>query len=157
MNKVFPSDELLSRLDDLEKLRNRFTYDYSKEAIMKLTLDGYCEHEGDKNNFCYRLEHELEGLGHINIYASAFGVKYDKELNAYRGMKKFSASENPDEALELIKSEIVKLISAGAEKDYQSIRDSFIIQNGICRYSPDEFLSISAASSISPAPGQKTH
>lgn len=146
--KSFPNQELLNHLEDISALRKKFTYDYSIDAIKKLTVEEYCEHEGDKNNFCYRLEHELEGVGHINIYASAFGVKYNKDLHTYRGTKKFSASEDPEEALEVIKNEIVKLIRAGAERDYQRIRLSMISTNIRLKilsvYYPDWYLPIFA-------------
>src|SRR5579872_683220 len=61
-----------------ERLRQRFTRDYSFTRIPKLALDEYVIGKGKDNlSFCYRLERELDDLGRIlGATADKFGVYY---------------------------------------------------------------------------------
>jgi hypothetical protein len=63
-------------------------------------------------------------------------------------MKKYSKTEDPDEALAKIKKEIIALIHAGADEDYSAIRNSMIAPNIrykiLAVYYPDRYITVFA-------------
>ena len=62
-------DNALSDESRLEKKRADFVDHFSLEYIKSMDIDEYVIGTGAKNTFCYRLEHELDGLGSVSTPA----------------------------------------------------------------------------------------
>lgn len=121
--KKLPS--ILPREKELEALRQKFVSDFTMNKLMKMTKEEYVVGLGRKDSFCYRIETELQDLGNIHGSTSVkFGLYYGKSGDdieeKYRCTKKFG--DNPDDALEKIKKEIVFLRMDGEKKDLEAIR-----------------------------------
>jgi hypothetical protein len=134
----------------LEELREHFVNDYKMQVIINVTKEDYVVGQGRHDTFCYRLENELEQLGNIHGSTSAkFGLYYgvkgsDKEYK-YRTTK-LKFGEDPDQALQVIKEQIVKLIMAGDTQDNTSIKLNSLspLFKGkiLSVYYPEKYLSI---------------
>lgn len=116
---------VLPREKELEEIRKRFVADYNMNKLMNMTKEEYVVGLGRKDSFCYRIETELQELGNIHGSTSVkFGLYYGKRgedtEEKYRCAKKFG--NNPDEALEAIKKQIVFLRMDGEKKDLDAIR-----------------------------------
>lgn len=117
--------EILPREQELEDLRVKFVNDFNMNKLMNMKKEEYVVGLGSKSSFCYRLETELKDLGNIHGATSAkFGLYYGKSgedtEEKYRCTKKFG--EDPDEALQEIKKQIVYLRMDGEKKDLDAIR-----------------------------------
>lgn len=144
--------DLLKREKELEVLRADFVEYYNMNQLIKMRKEEYVIGLGDKNTFCYRLENELKELGDIHGATSTkFGLYYGKSgedvEEKYRPTKhKFG--EDPDEALEKIKEQIVHLRMAGEQKDYAAIRKctlaSLFRGKILSVFYPEDFLCIFA-------------
>ena len=135
--------------NELEVLRQRFVSDYTMQKIIGMTKDEYVVGFDRDDTFCYRIETELKNLGNIKgSNATKFGLYYGKSGDdtekRYRASKKFS--EDPDEALEKIKEQIVNLRMAGEKEDYDAIRACTLapLFRGklLSTFYPDKYLSI---------------
>lgn len=134
---------------ELELIRSQFVADYNMQKIIGLTKEEYVVGLGTKDTFCYRLETELQGLGDIHgATAHKFGLYYgtsgDDKEQKYRITRKFG--EEPDEAFEKIKEQIVLLRMAGESKDYDAIRKSELepLFRGkiLSTFFPEDYLAI---------------
>lgn len=143
--------EFQKKEKELELIRSQFVSDYSMQKIIRLTKEEYVVGLGTNNSFCYRLETELQGLGNIRgVSARKFGLYYgtsgDDKEQKYRVTKKFG--EEPDEALEKIKEQIVLLCMAGESKDNDAIRKSELgpLFRGkiLSTFLPEDYLAIFA-------------
>lgn len=117
--------EILPKEHELEKKRICFVNDYNMKKLINMTKEEYVVGLGRKDSFCYRLETELQELGNIHGATSAkFGLYYGKSGDdteeKYRYTKKYG--ENPDDALDEIKEQIVFLRMNGEKKDLEAIR-----------------------------------
>ena len=97
----------------IESLRRKFVREFDRETLENLTLEQYALRTGGKNNFCYRLEREQIGMGDIRgATAQKFGVWVRKGTGEYDYTKKYG--ETVERAFETIRSEICRLVDAGA-------------------------------------------
>ncbi|SHH91634.1 hypothetical protein [Clostridium grantii] len=135
----------------LEALRVKFVEDYKIQNIINMKKEDYVVGLGRKDTFCYRIENELQGLGNIHGATSAkFGLYYGKSgedtEEKYRNTKKYG--EDPQQAFEKIKEEIVMLLIAGQNKDLNAIRSSALppLFRGkiLSIYFPEDYLCIFA-------------
>jgi len=135
--------------EELEVLREQFVNSYNIQKIVNMTKEEYVVGMGSKTSFCYRIETELQGLGDIHGSTSAkFGLYYgksgDDSEEKYRWSKKFG--NNPDEALEELKKQIVFLRIDGEKKNLEAIRQCELapIFRGkiLSVFFPEEYLCI---------------
>ena len=114
----------------MEKLRLKFVADYPINRIASLTLDEYVcglkmtAHD-HYDSFCYRIETELMKLGNMKGgTADKFGVYMSQEDGSYRFTKKYG--NNLEDAFASVKNEIVGLLQAGQELNFDEIEESKI-------------------------------
>lgn len=127
-------------------LSRRFAGEFNLSVLENLSLEDYAIGHGDHNNFCYRIERELIGMGDIRGMAASrrYGVWYSKEDNEYHCTARFGKS--PQEAWTVVRSEIIALVRAGAKEDYATIRESML--SALFRYKilsvyyPDLYITI---------------
>lgn len=136
----------------IESLRREFVREFDRETLENLTLEQYALRTGDKSNFCYRLEREQIGMGDIrSATAQKFGVWVRKGTGEYDYTKKYG--ETVERAFETIRSEICRLVDAGAGNDYYAIRRNKIAPivryKILAMYYPDRFLTIHSRQHLS--------
>lgn len=129
----------------IEALRKQFVSDFDRGMLENMTLEQYAMRTGDKKNFCYRLEREQIGMGDIrNATAQKFGIWVRKTTGECDFTKKYG--QTADEAFAVIRSEICKLLDAGARDDFNEIRRNMIAPivrfKILAMYYPDRFLTI---------------
>ncbi|SHH24123.1 HNH endonuclease [Clostridium grantii] len=138
-----------SNEQELEVLRVKFVEDYKIQSIINMKKENYVVGLGRKDTFCYRIENELQGLGNIHGAPSTkFGLYYGKSgedtEEKYRNTKKYG--DDPERAFEKIKEEIVMLLIAGQNKDFNAIRSSVLppLFRGkiLAIYFPEDYLCI---------------
>lgn len=137
--------ELNPNIQHIEALRKQFVSDFDRDMLKSMTLEQYAMRTGDKKNFCYRLEREQIGMGDIrNATAQKFGIWVRKTTGEYDFTKKYG--KTADEAFSVIRSEICKLVDAGARDDFNEIRRNMIAPivrfKILAMYYPDRFLTI---------------
>lgn len=135
--------------NELEQKRRKFVEDYNAQAILKLTKEDYVIGLNKYDTFCYRLENDLKELGDIHgIRANKFGIYFGYSGNdlekKYRIVNKFG--KNADKAMEIIKEQLVLLITAGQNKNYNVIRKCLFPPSFrgkiLATYYPKEYLNI---------------
>lgn len=141
--------ELEKKLKMVETLRKSFVEDYTMQRILNMTKEEYVMGL-EKNTFCNRLENELKELGDIHGPTSTkFGLYYGKSGDdtekKYRTTKgKFG--DDPDEALAMIKEEIIHLRMDGEKHNLDGIRKCKLpdtVKGKILHiYFPDQYLPI---------------
>lgn len=142
----YSEEKLLGDIAGVISLSRKFSGDYNLSVLEAMSLDEYAIGHGDRLNFCYRIERELERMGAIGGQAGSkkFGVWYSKERGKYLNTEKFGGS--PDEAWVAVRAEIIKLVKAGAKEDYAAIRESRL--SSLFRYKilavyyPDQYITI---------------
>ena len=145
--------DLSSEFKELNKLREKFTKDYTVERIKLFKLDDYVIGKGNPS-FCNRIENELNSWGNIHgSTAKKFGIYYgtdgdDKEKKYRIGKAIFGTSI--DNALESVKSSIIELIK---NKDNTSLLNNNSISpmfkgKILSVYYPKTFLNIFSASHL---------
>jgi hypothetical protein len=127
-----------------ESLRRDFEKLFPRDKILKLKPDEYVQGKGNKESFCYWIEWKLSELGHIQgTPVKKFGVFHSKKENSLQFTKEFKQRENPFGA---VLTEIVSLLDAAAENDFEKIRDAKIspMFKGkiLFLYFPKKFLNI---------------
>lgn len=141
----------------LEKVRIKFITDYSLENIKTMKLEDYAigykgDGSRDYNTFCYRIERELHDLGSIlgSFASSKFGLYYNSEIHDYKFLNKFG--DTVETAFNNIKKEIIDLIKAGKEEDFEAINKSKIAPmlryKILSTYYPDKYFNISSEEHI---------
>lgn len=145
----------VSLKNKLNNLRTRFVTDYSIEAIRQMLIDEYINGKGDRTSFCNRIEAELKDWGNMKgAFATKFGVYYgtygEGTGKEYRFLPKWGSTV--EQAFDLIKSEIVNLIEAGAIKNFNMINNNLIspMLKGkiLSLYYPNDFLNIFSSSHL---------
>lgn len=137
--------------NELNKLINDFINDYPKDRIQELKIKEYVIGFGAESpSFCYRIENELEKFGNFHGSTSyKFGLYYGKTSSdpivKYRTSRnKFG--DNIDEALIRIKKEIVSLLNAGEDYDYDKIKKCKLAPTYrgkiLSTYFPNRYLAI---------------
>lgn len=132
--------------------RKAFVDDFYIKQIINMKKEDYVVGMRRRDTFGYRLETELQELGDIHgSTALKFGMYYGKSGEGTEQRYRIVESkfgQDPDEALEEIKREIVSLIIAGSNLDYNRIKESKLapIFRGkiLSIYFPQDFLSIFA-------------
>jgi 5-methylcytosine-specific restriction endonuclease McrBC GTP-binding regulatory subunit McrB len=109
-------------LEELETLRSAFVSDFPLEKILQLQLDEYVAGKPDpktggvnKSTFCYRLEHEMAKLSRFGVRTALdFGIYYNRENQEYlyNNKEKYGS---PQEAFDVIKSEIHSILKVGEQ------------------------------------------
>lgn len=132
-------------IEKIERLRREFVSSFDRYTLETLTLEQYAMRTGDKKNFCYRLEREQIGMGDIrNATAQKFGIWVRKTTGEYDFTKKYGST--PEEAFAVIRTELCKLVDAGARDDYYTIRQNMIAPivrfKILAMYYPDKFLTV---------------
>ena len=117
MEKYMKISEPNPNILHIEALRKKFVSDFDRDMLEGITLEQYAMRTGDKKNFCYRLEREQIGMGDIrNATAQKFGIWVRKTTGEYDFTKKYG--ETADKAFKVIRSELCKLVDAGAKDDF---------------------------------------
>ena len=132
-------------IEHIESLRKQFVTDFDRDVLENISLKQYAMRTGDKKNFCYRLEREQIGMGDIrNATAQKFGIWVRKSTGEYDFTKKYG--QTAEEAFSVIRSELCKLVDAGKEDDFNSIRKNMLAPivryKILAMYYPDKFLTI---------------
>lgn len=136
-----------SKLIKIEELRQQFVLDYNPAFLRNMTIEQYAMGGGRKDNLCYRLEHEQEGMGRITgalAGVKRYGVWYSKDIGDYDYSGKYG--DSVDSAFLQVKRSILELIEAGERDDYKTIRESRIAGTVrykiIAMYYPNKYLTI---------------
>lgn len=104
----------VEELKRAEKLRAKFTVDYSITKIKSLTKDEYVIGKGN-TTFCYRIEREMDCLGRIlGSNAFKFGVYYGKTKSDQRHIYRYRErwGNNVEDAILAVKAAIASLLNA---------------------------------------------
>lgn len=115
-------DEANDLYKQLEVLKNSFSRHFDLQHIQTMNIDEYVLGKDNKDSFCYWLEYKLHLLGEIRgPNAEKYGVYYSKDSQQYEYTKKFSPNNDPEEAFENVRTEIIFLIEKAKEGDYEYI------------------------------------
>lgn len=139
--------EVASDFKSINKLRKKFTSDYSINKLLTLKKEEYAVGQGE-STFCYRIENELNEWGNIHgSPATKFGIYYGKfgedKSRKYRiGRKEYG--DNVDIAFKKIINSITMLIEK--KDDIEVIKKvpiSPMFKGKILSvYYPDDFMNI---------------
>ena len=130
-----------------EKLRKNFLLEYPVERISNLSLEEYCWTAHD-STFCHRLEYELQPLSSMgDMHIDGYGVyiNSNNQPKVYRSLQK-EYGDDYSAAFIHEKDEIVRLLKAAEEDDYNVIKNSKIQQQFkyklLSVYYPDKFFPV---------------
>ena len=152
--KQFEDEELKDanqRFTEAEKLRKKFVHDYPIEYIKQMKIDEYLGTSKDSinnNSFCRRIRYELEGLAHMgNVYPDFSGVYYKNgDIKVLSRSLEKEFGDNVDAAFDRIKNQIVDLLEAAMESDYEAISKcklhSSFKNKLLLVYYPDKFFPV---------------
>lgn len=109
----------------LEKLRTKFISDYRLEKINDMTIQDYVLGQSNKNNFCYRLGTELEGLGSLGQnFPDNFLVYFNKTKQDYKFTDSvFDPDLSNEENFRNIKSMLYDVIHYGGNIENLETRE----------------------------------
>lgn len=140
--------------EDLEakasSTRGRFLKKFPISKIAEMKIDDYVIGLGT-DTFCAYVEAKTKSWANIQGSTSfKFGVYYgrikDDPKKIYRVSKKFSETENVDEAFGKVKTELLCLIEAGKKKDFAEIDASQLSQmfkaKILSLYFPDLYINM---------------
>lgn len=138
---------------EIKRLREGFINTYTTDVILKLLQWDYY-FPGNKKSFCYRLKEELMPLASMgDSRPSVFGVYVSSD-----GTRKMNPTlqkrfgNDYDSALEYQKKQVVALIKAGKEQDYETIQNSPVYQplkfKILSVYYPDLYFPVCTQSAI---------
>lgn len=125
------------REKEVEILRRKFVGDFPVNEIVNLSLENYviaAKEYVKEGSFCYRLRYELDELASLgNLFNDIFGVyKTGYEIKLSKGLgKKFGNDYMA--AFEYIKQEIVKVLKATENHDYNVIENSVLTKPFVMR------------------------
>lgn len=142
----YTSKQAVNDIEGVIAQARAFSSQYNRSVIKNMTMEQYCIGHGDHDNFCYKIERELERMGNITGMSrqKKFGVWYDKKLGKYQNTKKFGNS--PEDAWVNVKDEILKLLEAGEKRNYAVIENSSLSPlfryKLLAIYYPDIYISI---------------
>lgn len=135
----------------LEDLREEFVNSFPVDFIRNnMTIEEYAEGHEDRDNFCYRVERKLNGLGSARGgTAKKFGIYYSKDDQKYIINKVWQTPEgNPDVSLSFkkLKNRIADLIEDGENEDIRAIAKNplspMFKMKILSLYYPDKYLNI---------------
>lgn len=148
--ELLPQEEYEKRIADDKKVLDEFVNRFDINYIMNMGIDDYVTgrstiDDTGKNSFCYLLEFKMRQLGDMRgATVEKFGIWYSKEDNMYRNLSKYG--ETIEKAFKTIKQELCKLIVAGNNDDYNSIKESLFppLFKGkiLSTYFPEKYLCI---------------
>lgn len=129
--------EVRHRIDGSEKLRKKFVSDFPIDNILNMTMDEFLIARkgcGNDSSFCRRIRYELEGLAHMgNAFPQVFGMflKDGISIEMSTVLKK-EFGDDIDVAFQSIKKQIVNLLIAARENNYEVISNSKL--NSLFKY-----------------------
>ncbi|TGE31451.1 DUF3427 domain-containing protein [Desulfosporosinus sp. Sb-LF] len=141
----------------LEKLRLKFVNDFKIKKIIEMEKEEYVVGLGRQDTFCYRLETELMELGDIHgstavKFGLYYGIRGDDKDNKYQ-ISEGKYGTDADQALVKIKEQIVNLIIAGGNHNYNDIRNCSLspMFKGkiLSTYYPEQYVSIFSGEHLS--------
>lgn len=148
----FSQEKIEAKLADLNAKREAFVAYFTPDHIAQMSIDEYASGKGKTDsNFCYTLEFGLRGLGSMGtVYANKYGVWYSKEDQVYKfDTKKYQDVES---AFELVRQNILNLLSAGEEGNIETIKqidiDPVVKGKILSIYYPDRYLNIFSRSNL---------
>ena len=148
----FSREEIETKLAALNVKRKAFVDHFTPIYIAQMSIDEYASgREKSDSNFCYTLEIGLRGLGSMGtVYANKYGVWYSKEDQVYKfDTKKYQDVES---AFELVRQNILNLLSAGAEGNIETIKqidiDPVVKGKILSTYYPNRYLNIFSKSNL---------
>lgn len=130
--------------DEAEQTRKEFLEQFPVEKIKEMTLDDYVVGKQSHNSFCYWLHYGLKNHGELKGQSGSkkFGVYFSN--GNYQHTKKFG--NDVDSAFESVKQEIIDLLNAGKQKDYQKIEKNKLAPTVKAKilavYYPEMYLTI---------------
>ena len=117
------NEHFKARRDTAIELRAAFVNEYNFERIKNLTIDEYCRGE---ESYTRKVKYDLKSLASMgNAYPDTFGVyerKDDRSLALSKTFERLS-NGNVEEAFEIIKDEIYKLLSEFPERGFEVVKD----------------------------------
>lgn len=136
---------------ETEQIRRAFLEDYPPEVIQNLSLQDYIigkDGTGNEKSFCRRIRYDLSRLSNMgNVRFNVFEIFYDPDGNialskTYRKL----FGEDFDAAFEAVRKEIVSLLAAAENEDYEAI-GSVRLSNTfkyklITVYYPDKYIPV---------------
>ena len=155
-------DNALSDESRLEKKRADFVDHFSPEYIKSMDIDEYVIGTGAKSTFCYRLEHELDGLGSVSTPAGstiygiwAYDDAFDMGRKEYRTQKTIVEETRAQQIFEGIRKDILMLLLAAQKHDRLTINNSALHSNFrmklLYTYYPDDFQNLCSKTAASTA------
>ena len=148
----FSQEKIEAKLADLNAKREAFVAYFTPDHIAQMSIDEYASGKGKTDsNFCYTLEFGLRGLGSMGtVYANKYGVWYSKEDQVYKfDTKKYQDVES---AFELVRQNILNLLSAGEEGNIETIKqidiDPVVKGKILSTYYPNRYLNIFSRSNL---------
>jgi hypothetical protein len=141
-------DGILDGRKELYNKRTAFTKLFNTNKIAKMGIDDFVIGVGE-NNFCRRIERDLDGLGRIiGSTAFKFGVYYGRTKQDPEDMYRHTSiwGNTPEIAFSNIAPAIIKLINDGQNQDLNAIINSSIspMFKGkiLSTYYPDRYLNV---------------
>lgn len=110
--------------DEAEKARQEFVKNYTIDKIKKLSIEEYCV---GKESFTSKVRYDLQGLASMgNAYPDTFGVYHSQKNDELTLSPTFRKMTDGDvnRAFEIIKDEIVKLITEFKNIGFEVIHNS---------------------------------
>ena len=136
---------------ETEQIHRSFLDDYPAEVIQNLSLQDYIigkDGYGSEKSFCRRIRYDLNGLSNMgNVRFNVFEIFYDPDGNialskTYRKL----FGDDFDAAFEAVKKEIVSLLKAAENEDYdaiESVRLNNTFKNKLITvYEPDKYIPV---------------
>ncbi|QZN88986.1 DUF3883 domain-containing protein [Vagococcus lutrae] len=129
---------------EVNKLVDSFVNDYSPEKIKNLTLLEYAGKVEEGRSFSYRLEFETKIVGNISGQSGIDKFGVFKKGKKYKHTNRYG--DNLEEAFFNVKNEILQVIDASKNCDYDTISNSMLaplIKYKLAyMYNQTEFLSV---------------
>ena len=144
------------REKEVNILRDKFVADFPVDSITNLSIDDFviaAKGFVKEGSFCYRIRYELSELASMgNMRNGIFGVyKVGNEIRLSKGLQK-RFRDDYNSAFEFIKSEMVSVINAAKNLDYDSIEQSELSGPFILRlmmvYYPESVFNACAKSTL---------
>lgn len=110
---------------EVNVLREKFVKDFPVESITNMSIDDFviaAKEYVKEGSFCYRIRYELDELASMgNLFNDIFGVyKVGNEIRLSKGLKK-KFNDDYISAFEFVKSEMITVIKAAANFEYDKI------------------------------------
>ena len=142
---------LKESMEELYQLQEQFVSDFNREKLASMTLEEYSLGRGadGKDNFCHRLEIDLDELGSMRgISSEKFGVWSSIGNGDYKISRTFKKKhkDDYDQAFEEVRELLVDLYDAGKNEDIAAISSNILHDwlkgKLLSIYFPDRYLNI---------------